>query len=229
VAKKLGGINEMFTGIVQGKGKIIDKRSVGGGMVFAVETDFELTDPEEGESISHNGVCLTVRDISSRQYSVDVSPETLERTNLSKLTPGRLVNLERALRLSDRLGGHLVSGHVDAVSPVLERKPVGDYVVFTLAVPPGLGRYIIEKGSIAIDGVSLTVNCCDEKSFSVALIPHTLKVTTLGQVKKGDPVNLEVDLIGKYVEKLLSTKQTDGTAEQSGINEAFLADKGFLR
>jgi riboflavin synthase len=219
----------MFTGIVQGKGKIIDKRSVGSGMVFAVETDFELTDPEEGESISHNGVCLTARDISSRQYSVDVSPETLERTNLGKLTPGRLVNLERALRLSDRLGGHLVSGHVDAVAPVLERKPVGDYVVFTFAVPPGLGRYIIEKGSIAIDGVSLTVNSCDEKSFSVALIPHTLKVTTLGGVKKGDPVNLEVDLIGKYVEKLLAAKQKDGTVDEPGINEAFLAEKGFLR
>jgi len=219
----------MFTGIVQGKGKIVDKRSVGGGMVFVVEADFDLTDPEDGESIAHNGACLTARDISGRRYSVDVSPETLDRTSLGTLAPGRLVNLERALRLSDRLGGHLVSGHVDAVAPVLERKPAGDYVVFTFAVPTGLGRYIIEKGSIAIDGVSLTVNSCDEKSFSVALIPHTLKVTTLGGVKKGDPVNLEVDLIGKYVEKLLSTKQTDGTVERPGINEAFLAERGFLR
>jgi len=219
----------MFTGIVEGKGRIVDKRSVGGGVVIVVEADFDLTDPEEGESIAHNGVCLTAKNIAGRRYSVDVSPETLDRTNLGGMTPGRLLNLERALRLSDRLGGHLVSGHVDAVAPVLERKPVGDYVLFSFATPGGLDRYIIEKGSIAIDGVSLTVNSCDEKSFSVALIPHTLTVTTLGMLKRGDAVNLEVDLIGKYVEKLLSAKQADGTVDRPGINTAFLAENGFLR
>ena len=179
----------MFTGIVQGKGKIVDRRNVGGGMVFVVEADFDLTDPEEGESIAHNGVCLTARDIVGRRYSVDVSPETLARTNLGGLTAGRQMNLERALRLSDRLGGHLVSGHVDAVAPVLERKPVGDYVLFSFAVPDDLGRYIIEKGSIAIDGVSLTVNSCDEKSFSVALIPHTLKMTSLKNFTKAEKIS----------------------------------------
>ena len=219
----------MFTGIIQGRGKIVDRRRVGSGMVFDVEADFDLTDPEEGESIAHNGVCLTARDIVGRHYAVDVSPETLSRTNLGGVSPGRQVNLERALRLSDRLGGHLVSGHVDAVAPVSERKPAGAYVLFSFAVPKGLGRYIIEKGSIAIDGVSLTVNSCDEKSFSVALIPHTLKVTTLGLLKRGDTVNLEVDLIGKYVEKLLSAKQADGTGDRPGINMAFLAKNDFLR
>jgi len=219
----------MFTGIIQGRGKIVDRRGIGGGMVFAIEADFDLTAPEEGESIAHNGVCLTAKDIAGRRYTVDVSPETLSRTNLGGLTAGRQMNLERALRLSDRLGGHLVSGHVDAVAPVLDRKPMGDYSQFTFAVPKGLGRYIIEKGSIAIDGVSLTVNSCNEKSFSVALIPHTLKVTTLGMLKKGDAVNLEVDLIGKYVEKLLMAKQADGTVDRTGINTAFLAENGFLR
>lgn len=219
----------MFTGIIQGRGKIVDRRSVGGGMVFGIEADFDLIDPEEGESIAHNGVCLTARDIAGRHYAVDVSPETLTRSNLGGMSPGRQVNLERALRLSDRLGGHLVSGHVDAVAPVSERKSAGAYVLFTFAAPKGLGRYIIEKGSIAIDGVSLTVNSCDEKSFSVALIPHTLEVTTLGMLKRGDAVNLEVDLIGKYVEKLLSAKQADGTGDRPGIDMTFLAKNDFLR
>lgn len=198
-------------------------------MAFAVEAGFDLTDPEEGESIAVNGVCLTAKKIAGRRFSVDVSPESLSRTNLGGLASDSLVNLERALRLSDRLGGHLVSGHIDAVGPVLERKPVGDFVVFSFSVPAGLTKYIIEKGSIAVDGISLTVNRCDEESFAVAIIPHTLEVTTMGHRKKGDLVNLEVDLIGKYVEKLLAAKSSDGLEPQAGISRAFLAEKGFLR
>lgn len=219
----------MFTGIILGKGKILEKRPAGGGMLFAVQADFDLPDPEEGESIACNGVCLTAKEISGRRFVVDVSPESLSRTNLGKLSTGSVVNLERALRVSDRLGGHIVSGHVDATSQVLERKPLGDFVLFTFQVPAGCGKYIIEKGSIAIDGISLTVNSVDEKTFSVSIIPHTLQVTTLGLLKQGDSVNIEVDLIGKYVEKLLSVKSSDGVDGQSGINPAFLAEHGFLK
>lgn len=218
----------MFTGLVLGKGKLIEKRPSGSGMVFGLEADFDLTDPAEGESIAVNGVCLTAMKIRNRSFIVDVSPETLSRTNLGNLAVGSVVNLERALRLADRLGGHLVSGHVDAVASILQRKPEGDFVRFTFTAPAGFGRYIIEKGSICIDGISLTVNHCDDKTFSVAIIPHTLEVTTLGGRKQGDTVNIEVDLIGKYVEKLLTVKGVDGEAK-STINPAFLAEHGFLR
>lgn len=220
----------MFTGIILGKGTIFEKRPAGGGMLFGIAADFDLPEPEEGESIAVNGVCLTAKEIQGRRFLVDVSPESLSRTNLGRLTTGSVVNLERALRLSDRLGGHMVSGHVDATSEVLERNPLGDFVLFTFAVPQGFGRYIIEKGSIAIDGISLTVNHVDAKTFSVSIIPHTLTVTTLGAIKAGDRVNIEVDLIGKYVEKLLAAKDADGAAGHgSRINPAFLAEHGFLK
>lgn len=219
----------MFTGIIQGKGTLIEKRPSGGGMVFGIEADFDLTDPQEGESVACNGVCLTARKISQRRFLVDVSPESLSRTNLGDLASGSTLNLERALRLSDRLGGHLVSGHVDATAPVLSRKPEGDFVRFSFAVPPGLGRYIIEKGSISIDGISLTVNHCDDRTFSVSIIPHSLEVTTLGSLHQGNKVNIEVDLIGKYVEKLLAVGNSAGEAQKSRINPAFLAEHGFLK
>lgn len=219
----------MFTGIIQGKGTVFEKKPSGGGMIFGLETDFDLTDPEEGESIAVNGVCLTARNIEGRRFLVDVSPESLDRTNLGNVAAGSKVNLERALRLSDRLGGHLVSGHVDSTSKVISRKPLGDFVLFSFHVPEGLGRYIIEKGSITIDGISLTINECDERTFSVSIIPHTLEVTTLGSLSQGDMVNIEVDLIGKYVEKLLSVKPEGGEGQGSTINEAFLAEHGFLK
>ena len=198
-------------------------------MLFSLEPDFDLTDPEEGESIAVNGVCLTARDIGTRRFTVDVSPESLARTNLGRLSVGGKVNLERALRLSDRLGGHMVSGHVDAVSTVVERRPVGNFVQFTFKVPAGLGKYIIEKGSIAIDGTSLTVNSCDNKTFSIVVIPHTLEVTLLGTTREGDPVNIEVDLIGKYVEKMLQADPDNPQKSQGGINPEFLARHGFMK
>ena len=219
----------MFTGIILGKGKVIEKRASGSGMVFSLDADFDLNDPEEGESIAVNGVCLTAMNINARRFTVDVSPESLARTNLGKLSVGSKVNLERALRLIDRLGGHMVSGHVDAVSKVLERRPLGDFVQFTFGVPAGLAKYIIEKGSIAIDGTSLTVNSCDDKTFSIVIIPHTLEVTLLGTLREGDSVNIEVDLIGKYVEKMLQAEPDNIDRSQGEINPEFLAKHGFIK
>lgn len=218
----------MFTGIVQGRGRVLRKQPAGGGMVFCLEADFPMTDPAEGESIAVNGVCLTAKEIKGSRFLVDVSPETLARTGLGSLAPGSLVNLERALRLSDRLGGHLVSGHVDARARVEDRRSAGDFTLFTFSLSRFLAKYVIEKGSIAVNGVSLTVNSCEGERFTVSIIPHTLAVTTLGELKPGDMVNVEVDIIGKYVEKLLMDKSANPDAG-SRINAAFLAEHGFLR
>lgn len=217
----------MFTGIIQGLGTLFEKRPAGGGMIFGLEADFPLTDPEEGESVAVNGACLTARNIKVNRFYVDVSPESLRRTVLGTLQAGSRVNLERALRLSDRLGGHLVSGHVDAQSQVMQRRTAGDFTLFTFSLDTGLTRYVVEKGSITINGVSLTVNGCEADRFAVSIIPHTLAVTTLGMLREGDQVNIEVDIIGKYVEKLLSAKTAGGSAP-SRINPGFLAEHGFL-
>jgi len=218
----------VFTGIIQGVGQVREKRRAGGGLVFRIEAGFSLTDPEEGESIAVNGVCLTAREIDDRSFLVDVSPETLSRTMLSAVEAGSRVNLERALRLSDRLGGHLVSGHVDGLGRVEDRRATGDFTLFSFSMDRDLSRYVIEKGSITVNGVSLTVNSCRPGFFSVSIIPHTLAVTTLGDLRQGDRVNLEVDIIGKYVEKLLA-EQPVHSGTSPGINPAFLAEHGFVK
>ncbi len=222
----------MFTGIIEGHGRLLGKRAIGGGLAFDLEAGFDLNDPREGESIAINGVCLTAYALSGRRFSADVSPESLSRTCLGRLGVGNLVNMERALRLSDRLGGHMVSGHVDCVATVKRRKATGDYTLFTFSLAKEQSCYIIEKGSIAVDGISLTVNSCPSGEFSVSIIPHTLKMTTLAALQIGDLVNIEVDLIGKYVEKLLGAhalSPADQGRVPGRVDAAFLAEHGFLR
>lgn len=220
----------MFTGIIEGVGKLLGKRNVGGGLAFDIEAEFPIDQPVEGESIACSGVCLTAYNINGKRFSADVSPETLSRTKLGNLVVGDAINLERALKLSDRLGGHLVSGHVDCMAKVQSREPLGDYTVFNFALPAEHSKYIIEKGSVTIDGISLTVNSCSSGHFSVSIIPHTLKVTTLGLLKMGHDVNIEVDIIGKYIENLLlggGKHPTTGSTKQD-ITQGFLAENGFL-
>ncbi len=220
----------MFTGIIEGTGKLLGRRNAGGGMVFDLQADFDLTDPQEGESIAVNGVCLTAYNIVGRKFSVDVSPESLSRTILGRISVGGTVNMERALQLTDRLGGHIVSGHVDCVATVRECQPKGDFTLYTFSFPKEFGRYVIEKGSITINGVSLTVNSCTMETFEVSIIPHTLQVTTLGVLKLGSEVNIEVDIIGKYVEKMLLPRESGDTNPAPGntINPAFLVENGFF-
>lgn len=222
----------MFTGIIEGYGKLIGKRMAGGGLVFELEAGFEITDPKEGESIAVNGVCLTAYGISGRRFSADVSPESLTRTCLGDIHVGNRVNLERALRLSDRLGGHIVSGHVDCIATLKSSKAAGQYTLLSFSLPKEQSRYIVEKGSVTIDGISLTVNSCNPGEFSVSIIPHTLKMTTLNALKMGDMVNIEVDIIGKYVEKLLGTQMTDAVGQVNAgtrIDAGFLAEHGFFK
>lgn len=219
----------MFTGIIEGLGKITGKRTVGGGIAYDIEAGFDLTEPEEGESIAVSGICLTAYNIRGRHFCADVSPETLSRSKLGLVGPGATVNLERALRLSDRLGGHLVSGHVDCLATVTSRKEIGNYTIFSFSLPTAQARYVIEKGSITIDGVSLTVNNCGSDHFAVSIIPHTLKVTTLGALRVASKVNIEVDIIGKYVEKMLAPRSVKvGSGDGEGINPGFLAQHGFI-
>ncbi len=209
----------MFTGLVETLGSITSLNNIGNGIRLSLQpsTSFELN---TGDSVSVNGVCLTVTKQDS-DVSFDVSPETMKSTNLGELKVSDKVNLERALRLSDRLGGHIVTGHVDDVGKIINKKPVGEYTFYTFEAPPEILKYTVKKGSIAIDGISLTVIELDNRSFSVAIIPHTLTATNLGSKGIGDKVNLEVDIMGKYVEKLLGKENSD-----SGLME-LLKDEGF--
>ncbi len=202
----------MFSGIVAAVGRITRLTPRGDGtptVRLSIDAGaLALDDVSTGDSIACNGVCLTVVDKTADTFAVDVSPETLSCT-VGLSTPGP-VNLEKALRLADRLGGHLVSGHVDGVGEVVRFDPLGDNRLLEIRAPDALSRYIARKGSITVNGVSLTTNTVDGASFSINLIPHTLAATTLGELKPGSPVNLEVDLIARYVERMLHSDTPEG-------------------
>jgi len=193
----------MFSGIIETTGTITAVEKTNAGARLTLTTTISLAEISLGESICINGTCLTVTAIGTTTLSFDVSAESLRRTNLGGLAVGDDVNVERSLRVSDRLSGHVVSGHVDGVGQVDTIVPEGDSFLYTFAILPELSRYLVEKGSVAVDGISLTVFHCTPTRFSCAIIPHTHQVTTLRRRKPGDPVNIEVDMQGKYIEKFV--------------------------
>ena len=220
----------MFTGIIEGLGTIIEIRPTGRGKHLTFDADFVLDQTKIGDSISVSGVCLTVIMIDGKRFQVDVSPETFARTTFLRAKIGDRVNLERALRLSGRIDGHLVSGHIDGIGTVKRKQNTGNAVIFTIGVPESLSRYMVKKGSVAVDGISLTINNCGRDSFDVSIIPHTAKLTTMGLSKVGNPVNIETDMIGKYVERFVNKMQYSDREKETGqsVDMQFLAKTGFL-
>ncbi len=214
----------MFTGLVETVGKVIQLERAGSAARLAVSATFAGDAVRLGDSIAINGVCLTVVSMDGGTFVFDVSPETMERTAFRGFKTGTPVNLERALRLSDRLGGHIVTGHVDCVATVVERREQSGNTVFGFRLPRDAARYVVAKGSITIDGISLTVNAVTGDGFSVNIIPHTAASTTLQFRKPGDEVNIETDILGKYVERLLTGQKEGGT----GLTLELLAKNGFL-
>jgi riboflavin synthase len=214
----------MFTGLVEGVGEIVTLTPMAEGLRLAVKTSFPASELTLGESVAIAGACLTVVALDPPRASFEVSPETLACTTFPLKKVGDRVNLERALRLGDRLGGHLVTGHVDGVGVVRELRPGPAHTQVKFELPAALSRFVIEKGSIAVDGVSLTVNLCTGNTFTVNVIPHTAKETTLASLKMGARVNLETDIIGKYVARLLGQDGPRG----EGVTPELLARHGFL-
>jgi len=197
----------LFTGIIQTTGRVERRGTSGSGARLTIATPRPLPRLGLGESIAVNGACLTVTARRDRRFTVEVSPETLRRTTLGKLAPGTRVNLERSLRMGDRMGGHIVQGHVDGVGRLEKITRDGDWLLYRFRGPRTLAPYLVEKGSIAVDGVSLTVFACRGPSFTVALIPHTLAQTALGERKPGDRVNLEADVLLKQIERMLRARR----------------------
>ena len=218
----------MFTGIVEEMGviKTLDKGV--SGTHLSVLASAVLDDLAVGASISVNGACLTVVSVGEREFAVEVSRETLAVTTLGQLAAGTPVNLERAMRVHDRIGGHLVAGHVDGVGSIRNRTPEGNAIVLTIEAPREVLRYCVHKGSITLDGISMTINKVSDRNFSVAVIPHTAKATTLGLKKPGETVNLEADLIGKYVERLLQDRGQLPAKPAPVIDRDYLQKHGLI-
>lgn len=218
----------MFTGIVEELGRLRKIQKGADSARLTIEGVVVLQDVKLGDSIAVNGICLTVTEFNERFFSVDVMAETLRKTNLEELKPGDPVNLERALRVGDRLGGHIVSGHIDGVGQISGQRREDIAVLTEITAPAEVMRYVIKKGSVTIDGISLTVVDRTDSTFMVSLIPHTAKMTTLGYKKAGDRVNLESDIIGKYVEQLMGLKPPAKSGEKTGLTMEYLVEKGFL-
>jgi len=219
----------MFTGIIQAVGRIAYVAARGGDVRLSIDAGaLEMEDVALGDSIACNGVCLTVAELRSGGFAADVSRETLALSTLRRLRPGSRINLEKALTLATRLGGHLVSGHVDGVGHIVERHADARSVRMSVEAPAVLAKYIAHKGSICVDGVSLTVNGVLGARFELNIVPHTLGETTLDDCREGSEVNLEVDLIARYLERLM---QGEGAAEPTpaGVTEALLKSRGFMR
>ncbi len=217
----------MFTGIIEEMGAITVLKKTLSGTRLTILASAVMGDLKIGDSVSVDGICLTVVSRSERDFSVEVSPETLSVTTLGNFAVGLPVNLERAMRLNERIGGHLVAGHVDGVGVIRSRHQDSNAIVFTIGAPPEILRYCVAKGSITVDGISLTINDMSEKGFSIAVIPHTAKMTTLGLKHVNDPVNLESDLIGKYVERLLQERSQLPKSPIS-IDKDYLQKRGLL-
>jgi len=200
----------MFTGIIEELGRVrsVERRGDGARLLIEARTVMEGT--QEGDSIAVNGVCLTAVSIEPDGFSADISAETLARTTFGRMHPGRRVNLEKALALGDRLGGHLVSGHVDGIGTVSARRTAARSIEFRIAAPPALAKYIAHKGALCLDGVSLTVNRVEAAEFEVNIVPHTLQATTLNALVPGSDVNIEVDILARYLERLLSGDELAG-------------------
>jgi riboflavin synthase len=218
----------MFTGIIEGTGEIRDIRKTGQELACTIQTPAFFSDCHSGDSIAVDGVCLTITSVKGNLLALDISAETLARSTLGTLRQGVVVNLERPLRLSDRLGGHLVSGHVDGTGIIEKLERHQESWIMRISVDQEMSRYLIEKGSIALDGISLTINKCKGKSFEVTIIPQTARATTISNKRQGDRVNVEIDMISKYIEKFLSRdRPTMPSQTPSRIDRDMLLRYGF--
>jgi riboflavin synthase len=221
----------MFTGIIEGLGTISEIRPSGRGKHLLIDADFPLDQTKIGDSVAISGVCVTVIIIAGKRFEVEISPETIAKTTFGTAKIGDRVNLERALRLSDRIDGHLVSGHVDGIGTIKDKKRTGNAIIVVIDVPEFLSRYMITKGSVAVDGISLTINNRSRDCFDVSIIPHTAKLTTIGFKKAGDHVNIETDMIGKYIENFIIEKPANNIKRETGqrsVDMKFLTKTGFL-
>lgn len=218
----------MFTGIIEEVGTLLAVNRAAKSESLTIEAPYVLQDAKVGDSIAVNGICLTATSISGTTFTADVMAETMRRTSLGSLRIGSKVNLERAMAANGRFGGHIVSGHIDGTGILTDMRREENAVWVTIKTTPEIMKYVIEKGSIAIDGISLTVAAVETEQFSVSVIPHTGKETILLTKKTGDLVNLENDVIGKYVEKLLHCDPTPAKPERTKLDMGFLAEHGFV-